>query len=142
MVERIRAGTDPEQFSVAPDGTLLYASNEDAGTASVTDVATGDVLATLIVVLPVCFIFGMLVGLPALRIKGLYLALTTLGLAALGVNFHEAETGVMLLAFLLFLGLFLWTFAAQSMVKVWVVFAGGAVVMTGAALAIQHMLVG
>ncbi len=39
-------------------------------------------LATLVVVLPVCFIFGMLVGLPALRIKGLYLALTTLGLAA------------------------------------------------------------
>ena len=39
-------------------------------------------LATLIVVLPVCFIIGMLVGLPALRIKGLYLALTTLGLAA------------------------------------------------------------
>jgi branched-chain amino acid transport system permease protein len=39
-------------------------------------------LATLVVVLPVCFIIGMLVGLPALRIKGLYLALTTLGLAA------------------------------------------------------------
>ncbi len=39
-------------------------------------------LATLLVVLPVCFIFGMLIGLPALRIKGLYLALTTLGLAA------------------------------------------------------------
>jgi branched-chain amino acid transport system permease protein len=39
-------------------------------------------LATLVVVLPVCFIVGMLVGLPALRIKGLYLALTTLGLAA------------------------------------------------------------
>jgi branched-chain amino acid transport system permease protein len=39
-------------------------------------------LATLLVVLPVCFIVGMLVGLPALRIKGLYLALTTLGLAA------------------------------------------------------------
>ena len=39
-------------------------------------------LATLVVVLPVCFVIGMLVGLPALRIKGLYLALTTLGLAA------------------------------------------------------------
>ena len=39
-------------------------------------------LATLVVVLPVCFVVGMLVGLPALRIKGLYLALTTLGLAA------------------------------------------------------------
>ena len=38
--------------------------------------------ATLLVVLPVCFVVGMLVGLPALRIKGLYLALTTLGLAA------------------------------------------------------------
>jgi len=39
-------------------------------------------LATLVVVLPVCFVIGMVVGLPALRIKGLYLALTTLGLAA------------------------------------------------------------
>ena len=39
-------------------------------------------LATLVVVLPVCFVIGMLVGLPALRIRGLYLALTTLGLAA------------------------------------------------------------
>jgi branched-chain amino acid transport system permease protein len=39
-------------------------------------------LLTLVVVLPVCFVIGMLVGLPALRIKGLYLALTTLGLAA------------------------------------------------------------
>lgn len=39
-------------------------------------------LLTLVVVLPVCFVVGMLVGLPALRIKGLYLALTTLGLAA------------------------------------------------------------
>lgn len=71
-----------------------------------------------------------------------FCALGVAGMAALGVNFHEAETGVMLLAFLLFLGLFLWTFAAESMLKVWMVFAGGAAVMTGAALAIQHMLVG
>lgn len=69
-------------------------------------------------------------------------ALGIAGLAAVGVSFHEAETGVMLCAFLLFLGLFLWTFAAKSMVKVWVVFAGGAAVMTGVALAIQNMLVG
>ena len=39
-------------------------------------------LLTLVVVLPVTFVVGMLVGLPALRIRGLYLALTTLGLAA------------------------------------------------------------
>jgi YVTN family beta-propeller protein len=42
-------GTDPEQLAVSADGKLLYASNEDAGTASVTDVETNRVLATLIV---------------------------------------------------------------------------------------------
>lgn len=40
-------------------------------------------LATLIVIIPTCFIFGMAFGIPALRIKGLYLALVTLGLAAI-----------------------------------------------------------
>lgn len=70
-----------------------------------------------------------------------FCALGIAGLAAMGVSFHEAETGVMLLAFLLFLGLFLWTFAAKSMVKVWLVFIGGGAVMTGMALAIQNMLV-
>ena len=39
-------------------------------------------LLTLVVVIPVTFLVGMLVGLPALRIRGLYLALLTLGLAA------------------------------------------------------------
>jgi branched-chain amino acid transport system permease protein len=39
--------------------------------------------ATLAVVVPGCFLLGMLVGIPALRIKGLYLALVTLGLAAI-----------------------------------------------------------
>ena len=38
--------------------------------------------ATLAVVVPVCFLLGMIVGIPALRIRGLYLALVTLGLAA------------------------------------------------------------
>lgn len=37
---------------------------------------------TLLVVVPVCFLLGMLFGVPALRIKGLYLALVTLGLAS------------------------------------------------------------
>lgn len=39
-------------------------------------------LATAIVVVPVCLLLGILFGVPALRIKGLYLALVTLGLAA------------------------------------------------------------
>lgn len=71
-----------------------------------------------------------------------FCALGVAAFAAVGVSFHEAETGVMLVAFLLFLGLFLWAFAANNMVKVWSVLAGGAVLMTGAALAIQHLLVG
>ena len=37
----------------------------------------------LLVVVPVCFLVGMAFGLPALRIKGLYLALVTLGLASI-----------------------------------------------------------
>lgn len=39
-------------------------------------------IATLLAVVPVCFLIGVLFGIPALRIKGLYLALVTLGLAA------------------------------------------------------------
>jgi branched-chain amino acid transport system permease protein len=39
-------------------------------------------LLTLVVIVPACFALGMIFGLPALRIKGLYLALVTLGLAA------------------------------------------------------------
>ena len=40
-------------------------------------------LLTLLIVVPCCFLVGMLFGLPALRIKGLYLALLTFGLAAI-----------------------------------------------------------
>jgi PQQ-dependent catabolism-associated beta-propeller protein len=43
------AGTDPECVAVAPDGQRLYLSNEDAGTASIVDVASGKHLATLVV---------------------------------------------------------------------------------------------
>ncbi len=38
-------------------------------------------LATLAVAIPLCFVLGLLIGLPALRIKGLYLAVVTLGLS-------------------------------------------------------------
>ncbi len=40
-------------------------------------------LPTLLVAAPLCFAVGVLVGFPALRVKGLYLALVTLGLAVL-----------------------------------------------------------
>jgi branched-chain amino acid transport system permease protein len=40
-------------------------------------------LPTLLVAAPLCFFVGVAIGFPALRVKGLYLALVTLGLAVL-----------------------------------------------------------
>ena len=40
-------------------------------------------LPTLLVAAPLCFAVGVVIGFPALRVKGLYLALVTLGLAVL-----------------------------------------------------------
>lgn len=62
------------------------------------------------------------------------------GLVALGVDFHEAETALLLLAFLVFLPLFLWAFAAHSLARVWAVLGGGALSMTAAALGLQQLL--
>lgn len=69
--------------------------------------------------------------------------ITTLGitgLVALGVDYHEAHTVLMLLAFLFFLGAFLWAFAARSLARVWLVLAGGGLAMTAAAWALQNRL--
>lgn len=63
-------------------------------------------------------------------------------LVALGVSFHEAETAVLLLAFLVFLGAFLWAFAAASMVRVWALLIVGATLMTAATWALQRSLLG
>lgn len=63
------------------------------------------------------------------------------GLVALGGDYHEAETGVLLLAFLVFLGMFLWSFAAASLTRVWMVLVGGALLMSGLASALQHSLI-
>ncbi|HEX7180846.1 MAG TPA: PQQ-dependent catabolism-associated beta-propeller protein [Thermoanaerobaculia bacterium] len=51
VVAKYDGGSDPEQFAVSPDGKRLFISNEDAGTASVTQVEKdkGKVIATLIV---------------------------------------------------------------------------------------------
>jgi len=69
-----------------------------------------------------------------------FVALGVAGLAALGVDFHEAETALLLLAFLVFLPLFLWAFAAASLARVWAVLGGGAVFMTAVAWGLQRVL--
>src|SRR2546423_3662554 len=48
VVASYNVGSDPEQLAVSRDGKRLYASNEDAGTASVKDIETGKLIATLI----------------------------------------------------------------------------------------------
>jgi len=47
MLRKVPGGSDPEQFAVAPDGKLLYVTNEDAAGLSLVDPANGQVLKTL-----------------------------------------------------------------------------------------------
>ena len=61
-------------------------------------------------------------------------------LVGLGVEYHDAEMGVLMLAFLVFLGLFLWTFAARSLLRVWLVLLGGSALLFTAAWAIQRAI--
>ena len=45
FVKKLPAGSDPEEFAVSKDGSRLYISNEDVATASVVNVAGGEVEA-------------------------------------------------------------------------------------------------
>jgi hypothetical protein len=59
--------------------------------------------------------------------------LATLGWSLLlmaGVDFANARTSVMLLAFVVYLGAFLWAFAERSVARVWLVLGGGGVAMS------------
>ncbi len=44
MVRMIKAGSDPENFDVSPDGRQLFISNEDDSAVSVVDIASGTVV--------------------------------------------------------------------------------------------------
>lgn len=69
-----------------------------------------------------------------------FTALGTTWLVALGMGYAEAEMTMLLLAFLVFLTVFLWAFAATYIDRVWKVLGGGAVLMTVMAWAMQHLL--
>src|SRR5262245_58695272 len=47
LVRIISGGSDPEEFDLSKDGTLLYCSNEDAGQMSIIDIAAGRVVASI-----------------------------------------------------------------------------------------------
>ena len=66
--------------------------------------------------------------------------LAVVALVASGVGFHEAEHGVLIAAFLFYLAVFLWSFAAPRLSRVWFAVGGGAAVSMGIALFWQHQL--
>src|SRR5205085_4614981 len=43
LIRKIQVGSDPEQMALSQDGSMLFVSNEDVGTASVVDVASAKV---------------------------------------------------------------------------------------------------
>src|SRR4051794_22956377 len=47
VVRKLPAGTDPEQFAIAPGGKLMYVANEDAGGVHIVDLATGNITGTV-----------------------------------------------------------------------------------------------
>ena len=47
VITKYEAGTDPENFAVDNHATRLYIANEDAGTASITDVKANRVIASM-----------------------------------------------------------------------------------------------
>ncbi|MFN6996546.1 MAG: iron uptake protein [Aquincola tertiaricarbonis] len=57
-----------------------------------------------------------------------------------GMPFGDARTLVYLLAFLVFLGMFCWAFAAAGLLRVWTVLCGGGAAMTGAAWLLARTL--
>jgi YVTN family beta-propeller protein len=47
LIRVIKAGSDPEQFDISPDGKRLFVANEDAATLSVIDIDRGSAIASI-----------------------------------------------------------------------------------------------
>jgi hypothetical protein len=69
-----------------------------------------------------------------------FIALAIASLFAARLDFHDAETLGTILGFIVFLVVFLWAFAARSLLRVWLVLAGGGALMAGAAWLLQRAL--
>ncbi len=67
-------------------------------------------------------------------------ALAICAMVALGEDYENAWMLSMLLAFLLFLGVFFWAWMAKSLLRVWLVLLGGGGLMTALALLLQQRL--
>lgn len=69
-----------------------------------------------------------------------FVAFGSAALVGLGVEFHDAEIACLMLGLLVFLGLFLWSFATRSARRVFAVLFGGAVLFNAAALLLQRAI--
>ena len=69
-----------------------------------------------------------------------FIALAITSLFAARLDFHDAETLGTILGFVVFLVVFLWAFAARSVLRVWGGLAGGGALMAGAAWLVQRAL--
>lgn len=69
-----------------------------------------------------------------------FMALGIVLLFAAGMAFHDAEHLSAIIGFLVFLGLFLWAFSARSLWRIWLVLAGGGLLMAGGASLVQRAL--
>jgi hypothetical protein len=70
--------------------------------------------------------------------------LIALGVAllfAVGMEFHDAEHLGFIIGFLVYLTVFLWAFASRSVVRIWLLLAGGGVFMAASASLVQSLLV-
>lgn len=69
-----------------------------------------------------------------------FVSLAITGQVMLGLPYDQAHAAAMLLAFIVFLAVFCWSFASASLLRVWAVLAGGALLMTGAGWLLQSSL--
>lgn len=69
-----------------------------------------------------------------------FIALSIGLLFAAQMEFHDAEALGYIVGFIVFLVAFLWSFAAASVRRVWLVLAGGGALMTGAAWLVQRAI--
>lgn len=69
-----------------------------------------------------------------------FVACGTAALVGLGVEFHDAEMALLMLGLLVFLAVFMWSFAVSSVLRVCVVLVPGAVLMNIAALLLQRAI--
>jgi len=70
--------------------------------------------------------------------------LIALGVALLfaaGMEFHDAESLGYIIGFLVYLTVFLWAFATRHLKRVWLLLAGGGVLMAVSASLIQSLLI-